>query len=233
MTAIPRGNFKHIERVTLEGNPVRAFTIPDVEVQRCGSLVFAANVFFKDLPPTYKPVFGPVPGVRQSVRVQSLTDQEITEYLVYNEVYCDGLAELGFLVHYGWFKSFDRPVSILYLDWLIGMFAHLCGWAIKIRKGQFIEQIEYAIEVEIVNTGNLKVYSHNSDDPVETAMLLPRMKHGRLGDPIKSNLFPFSRYSLGPEEEKDDLLKQFQRDYLNSLGLDSKCDDEELKIAIG
>ena len=130
---------------------------------------------------------------------------------IYREIYCDGLIELGYLSR----TTTPQGGQDLYPDIPLVLFANLIAQAHLVRNQAGVPMAEYAIEVEINVRGVPAIVPSNSITPL-----------GKL-DPGKVT---FPRYSLGDSNEGNDLLNLFYRDFLNSLGKDTRPEEDTLKI---
>ncbi|MDE0527711.1 MAG: ATP-binding protein [Truepera sp.] len=119
----------------------------------------------------------------------------------YQEIYCDGLLELGYL---SITDENDKSSFLLDPDWPIVMFANLAMWADLIRKQAGAPTVEYALEVETYNRGNAGFVG--KDRYFERNPKLPNEK--------------FPRYPLNDPDEITELLTWFRRDFWNSMGED-------------
>ena len=123
----------------------------------------------------------------------------------YQEVYCDGMIELGFVsvretqMHQR-FHSLD-----LHPDLTIVMVGTVAVWADRLRRQVRAPAVEYCVEVEIhVLGGDVRVDSDRLDLSSPSGTLQP----GRV---------KFHRYSLDDPNEIPNLLISFYRDFWNAM----------------
>ena len=120
----------------------------------------------------------------------------------YQEIYCDGLLELGYL---SITDENDKSSFLLDPDWPIVMFANLAVWADHVRNQAGAPTVEYALEVETYNRGN--------------AGFVGKDRYFKRNPKLPNEKFP--RYPLNDPDEITELLARFHRDFWNSIGLDS------------
>lgn len=149
------------------------------------------------LPAFYRPIL-------RGAREENFNSCEVNVSLgVYGEIYSDGLIELGFITTHEYFIKFDCFLS----NYALGLMAQMLAWIDKVKSSSLLITSEYTIQVEfLVNNAAIPLcydQFHRSHKGIDTN--------------LKSLVFP--NYSYGGHSEVDDLLKLFERDLLNSVGL--------------
>lgn len=126
----------------------------------------------------------------------------LADYSGYQEIYCDGLLELGYLSITA--HGNDKSPFLLDPDWPIVMFANLAVWADHVRNQAGTPTVEYALEVETYNRGD--------------AGFVGKDRYFKRNPKLPNEKFP--RYPLNDPDEITELLTWFRRDFWNSMGED-------------
>ena len=128
----------------------------------------------------------------------------LPSHLDYQEIYCDGLVELGFV------SIADEGAYFLDPDWPIVLFATLAAWACHIRNESLAPSLEYALEVETYNAGNAGFVRKAGGLWLRRHHTPPKLRNAR---------FPI--YPLNDPHVISDLLAWFRRDFWNSMQEDT------------
>ena len=174
------------------------------------------------IPDTWRPMLRAARADSNSFFVNSLHN-DISDppprHNVYQEVHCDGLVELGYLL-----SSDDRFAAsrdIWFLpDLPIILFANLLAQVDRVRNESGYPMAEYAVEVEIYVKGN----------QVEVKQRQPDRHFNDVVGKFRRGSTRFPRYSLGNLDEVQNLLSLFYRDFYNVLGKDVGAEEGALKI---
>ena len=101
-----------------------------------------------------------------------------------------------------------QTVVKLFPSWPVAVFANLIVWANAVRDQASSPSSEYAIDIDmIIRSDYVSVMGYESG----------AWQQGTLN---RSTKYP--QYSLGELSEMPDLISQFERDFWNSIGLDSE-----------
>ena len=206
-TAIPVGDEIRFDHVFYQGRIIEDLSEPwrSALQSKDGTQIYNEA---QDTEPTHwRPI---IRGARAEFYNQEIYTHKPTE-LIYREIHCDGLIELGHLSTY----NHGRAISLLPAYPLV-LFANLITQAHRVRIQASAPMAEYAIEVEI----------HVKGVPAIVPWNKYRISSGKL-DP---GTITFPRYSFGDSDEGNDLLNLFYRDFLNSLGQDIGPEENELEI---
>ena len=153
---------------------------------------------------TYKLSIPENKGTWRSTIRGSVLRQSGEGYSLLQEVHCDSLLEYRFLLR----KQERENRLYLHVNWIMGMFCNAVCAAEKFRRAVGAPNVEYGLEVEILNRGPGELYVSNySIGPLDN--LLGPFPHG-------DDTFP--RYSIGPREEFQKLAKMFERDFWDAVG---------------
>ena len=121
-------------------------------------------------------------------------------YIDYQEIYCDGLVELGFV------SIADEQAYFLDPDWPIVLFATLAAWACHIRNESLTPNLEYAVEVETYNVGNAGFVRKSEGLWLRGHHTPPTLRNAR-----------FPTYPLNDPDVISDLLAWFRHDFWNAM----------------
>ncbi len=224
MTAVPVDDQVRINRVYENGQIIQDFCMPSVEIQFEGTGRDTQYLMALFLDSRDRAV---VRGARRErVKFPPSSSDPDMDVIIYSEVRCDGLIEIGYICASQLFR--DSNVDP---DWLLGLFAHLLGWVEKLREHSSGVGVEYAIEVETRCVGDQIVYIGSRSPHSQYYQTLFR-NEGRSDDRLKTLTFPRPRYSFMTNEVVKDLLILFQRDFLNSVGRDPKPEQEIFDLHI-
>ena len=132
---------------------------------------------------------------------------ETVDLNIYREIRCDGLIEIG-LVYCERLPSGMQTVVKLFPSWPVAVFANLIVWANAVRDQASSPSSEFAIDIDmIIRSDCVSVMGYGPG----------AWQQGTLN---RSTKYP--QYSLGELSEMPDLISQFERDFWNSIGLDSE-----------
>ena len=126
--------------------------------------------------------------------------QFLPSYIDYQEIYCDGLVELGFV------SIADEEAYFLDPDWPIVLFATLAAWACHIRNESLTPSLEYAVEVETYNVGNAGFVRKQGGFWIPEHHTAPSLRNAK-----------FPTYPLNNPDVISDLLAWFRRDFWNVM----------------
>ena len=230
MTAIPVGDDFDLGPVTSKGKLLATVRMPRVEVCFPDEL---GNTKLKGIPflmpdkwPQWRPILR---GARAEQTVPPrLARSQQPDYIAFQEIQSGGLLELGFLsvtelpnnTSVSWeYKEIPPP---LWDDMLLQMLAELACWARNVRAGAGAPNAEYLINVgfrivakdgRIPGTGKVRLSSSRSQKRASAG--LPAY------DP-KGQGFSFPEYhvSIGGNETVESLLRKFDDDLWNWVGMD-------------
>ena len=178
-----------------------------------------------ELPPepdSWRPVLRGARGEKHGIPVKNY-------YFGYQELYCDGLLEMGYVSCNS--EQTTKPLN-LHPDWPFVLFANFIVWADHVRKESSSPMAEYGIQVEVLQQGR-KVRLANDFDKM-TAVEMDALM--RAQDEINlDKKFPeitnitFPTYELGHEESPKDMLNTFFNDFYDWLGINK---DENIELLI-
>ena len=143
----------------------------------------------------------------RTARGEYSSSSDTVDFNIYREIHCDGSIEIG-LVYCERLPSGTRSVLKLFPSWPVAVFANLIVWANAVRNQASSPSSEYAIDIEVKTRSDyVSVRGYGSNAREEAVF-----KH--------STKYP--QYSLGEPSESPILISEFERDFWNSIGLDSE-----------
>ena len=170
----------------------------------------------------WRPVLRGVRGeeIEKRFRFLSKTERnsDLPQSILYNEIYCDGIIELGLVVHNSYPNSSDENFKLFIApDLPLSMFANLITQLHHVRTLAGSPMAEYAVEVIASVKGARRTIGRPdySFEPVGT---------------IPSGTLEFPRYSLTDVYDFPDMLNLFFRDLYNALGRDLDTEKRSLSI---
>ena len=143
----------------------------------------------------------------RAARSDYLRGRDVVDFNLYGEIHCDGLIEIGLVYCWTAANSIGTTLS-LYPGWLVSVFANLLVWANTVRGQASAPSSEYAIDIEVKSRCDY-ISVRGYDSGVWEQAVFER-----------STKYP--QYPLGELSEIPDLISQFERDFWNSIGLDSE-----------
>lgn len=212
ITGIPLDPSSSVDKVYENGEIIKEFSRPKVS-----SISFPSNTNTK----RYFTVLldylhdSRTEPMLQGARIE--TDPQLLSGRMFNygEIYCDGLVELGFLANGDEFQEFEFES-----DYAVGLMAYLLAWIEKMKRDTGTIVSEYAIQVEFKVRDTLILLDSRSH-PVQDYSI---------DTSLKSRVFP--KYSYCGRDDVDNLLKRFERDLLNSVGIDVRSQSEKYHIHV-
>ena len=174
--------------------------------------------------------------VLRGVRGENHRNATDYHYFGYQELYCDGLLEMGYascnsIGLDSADKTKKRHPLHLDPDWPFVLFANFIVWANHIRRKSSSPMAEYGIQVEILQKGRKVRLAKN--DNARAAAFMHVLTHAqderRLNETfpeISAQTFP--DYKLEHEQSPEVLLNTFYRDFHNWLARPGE--DTELEI---
>ena len=230
MTAIPVGGAFNLRSVTSKGKLLATVRMPSVEVFFPDPLGYTKLKGIPFLMPDTWPQWRPLlRGARAEQTVPADIARHLSpHYIAYQEIHCDGLLELGFLsvaelpsdTTVSWdYKVVPPP---LWDGMFLVMLAELACWARHVSVNTGTPSAEYRIDIgfriagkygHIPGMGNVRLGSSRSQE--RTTAAIPAY------DP-KGQEFSFPEYhvSVGGQETVESLLRQFDQDLWNWVGVD-------------
>ena len=176
---------------------------PDVDAPRCKA-IYVSNTG-SEIPLNAPFEFCPWKPSQRAARSEfsNLSGGQL-EFHSYQEIHCDGLIEFSLLTCPGTYGYAFHP------SWLMIIFVTLATWADRVRNAASSPTLEYALDIEISNCGEVV--------PVrwyQEGLLTRTRKYGELGpDPIRIEC------KLTGLDDIARMAADFERDFWNSIGKD-------------